>query len=148
MLATLLAVFLGSSLLHKELDRRTIYAVMAKPICRAEFLMGKFLGLWTTTGFLLSGMTLMVLALLTVVHHETPWILLGSLLLTLMELGIVTAFVILFSSFTTPGLTAFFTLEVRGHFELLGHAAELVQRNDRAGRVEPVLQVVPVPPIR
>lgn len=112
LLATLLAVFLGSSLLHKELDRRTIYAVMAKPIRRAEFLVGKFLGLWTTTGFLLAGMTLMVLALLTVVHRETPWILLGSLLLTLAELGIVTAFVIFFSSFTTPGLTAFFTVGV------------------------------------
>jgi Cu-processing system permease protein len=112
LLATLLAVFLGSSLLHKELDRRTIYAVMAKPIRRAEFLLGKFLGLWTTTGFLLAGMTLMVLALLTVVHRETPWILLGSLLLTLMELGVVTAFVIFFSSFTTPGLTAFFTVGV------------------------------------
>ena len=112
LLATLLAVFLGSSLLHKELDRRTIYAVMAKPIRRAEFLVGKFLGLWTTTGFLLAGMTLMVLALLTVVHGETPWILLGSLLLTLAELGIVIAFVILFSSFTTPGLTAFFTVSV------------------------------------
>jgi len=112
LLATLLAVFLGSNLLHKELDRQTIYAVMAKPIRRADFLMGKFLGLWTTTGFLLAGMTLMVLAQLTVVHRETPWILLGSLLLTLMELGIVTAFVIFFSSFTTPGLTAFFTISV------------------------------------
>ena len=118
LLATLLAVFLGSSLLHKELDRRTIYAVMAKPIRRAEFLVGKFLGLWTTTGFLLAGMTLMVLAQLTLVHRETPWILLGSLLLTLMELGIVTAFVIFFSSFTTPGLTAFFTVSaiVTGNF--------------------------------
>jgi len=57
-------------------------------------------------------MTLMVLAQLTLVHRETPWILLGSLLLTLMELGIVTAFVIFFSSFTTPGLTAFFTISV------------------------------------
>ena len=112
LLATLLAVFLGSSLLHKELDRRTIYAVMAKPIRRAEFLVGKFLGLWTTTGFLLAGMTLTVLAVLTVVHGETPWILFGSLLLTVMELGIVTAFVIFFSSFTTPGLTAFFTVSV------------------------------------
>lgn len=110
LLATLLVVVLGSSLLHKELDRRTIYAVMAKPIRRVEFLVGKFLGLWTTTGFLLAGMTLMLLALLTVVHRETPWILLGSLLLTVVEIGIVTAFVILFSSFTTPGLTAFFTI--------------------------------------
>ncbi len=112
LLATLCVVFLGSSLLYKELDRRTIYAVMAKPIHRAEFLFGKFVGLWATTGFLLVGMTVILLALLTVVHRETPWNLLGSLLLTLIELGIVTALVIFFSSFTTPGLTAFFTIAV------------------------------------
>jgi len=62
LLATLLAIFLGSTLLHKELDRRTIYAVMAKPIRREEFLLGKFLGLWATTGLLLAGMTGTVIA--------------------------------------------------------------------------------------
>jgi ABC-type transport system involved in multi-copper enzyme maturation permease subunit len=109
MLATLLAVFLGSSLLYKELDRRTIYSVIAKPIGRAEFLVGKFLGLWTTTGMLLAGMTAMVLVLLAVAYGNVPWVVTGSFLLTLVELGIVTALVVLFSSFTTPGLTALFT---------------------------------------
>ena len=109
MLATLLVVFLGSSLLHKELDRRTIYAVMAKPIRRGEFLIGKFLGLWTTAGFLLAGMTVIVLLLLALTYREVAWVIAGSFLLTLVELGIVTALVVLFSSFTTPGLTALFT---------------------------------------
>jgi ABC-type transport system involved in multi-copper enzyme maturation permease subunit len=112
LLATLLVVFLGSNLLYKELDRRTIYAVMAKPVRRAEFLLGKFIGLWLTTALLLVAMTLMVLALLAAVHGSAPWILLGSLQLTLFELGIVTALVIFFSSFTTPGLTALFTFGV------------------------------------
>jgi len=118
MLATLLAVFLGSTLLYKELDRRTIYAVMAKPIRRAEFLFGKFLGLWTTAGFLLAGMTAMVLVLLWVAYGEVPWVVAGSFLLTVVELGIVTALVVLFSSFTTPGLTALFTVAtlVAGQF--------------------------------
>ena len=118
LLATLLVVFLGSSLLYKELDRRTIVAVMAKPIRRVEFLLGKFFGLWTTTGLLLVGMTVMLLALLAVVHGEWPWIVFGSLFLTLIELGIVTAFVVFFSSFTTPGLTALFTVAaiVAGNF--------------------------------
>jgi ABC-type transport system involved in multi-copper enzyme maturation permease subunit len=118
LLATLLAIVLGSSLLHKELDRRTIYAVMAKPIRRAEFLFGKFAGLWATTALLLAGMTGIVLALLTVVYRETPWVIMGSLLLTLAELAVVTAIVVFFSSFTTPVLTAFFTIAsvVAGHF--------------------------------
>ncbi|HEX7079053.1 MAG TPA: ABC transporter permease subunit [Candidatus Eisenbacteria bacterium] len=118
MLATLLGVFLGSSLLHKELDRRTIYAVMAKPIRRSEFLLGKFAGLWATTAFLLVGMTAIVFLLLLVVYHQAPWVILGSMALSLAELLVIVAIVVLFSSFTTPALAAFFAIAtvVAGHF--------------------------------
>jgi hypothetical protein len=117
-LATLLAVFLGSTLLHKELERRTVYAVMAKPIRREEFLLGKFLGLWGTSGLLLAGMTGIVIATVTLFYAVTPWGTLPSLGLTILELGLVTALVTLFSSFTTPALTAFFALATvtAGHF--------------------------------
>jgi len=118
LLATLLAVVLGSSLLHKELERRTIYAVMAKPIRRSEFLFGKFLGLWVTAAALVAGMTLIVLGLLAVAYGASPWLLLGSMALTVIELGVITAIVVFFSSFTTPALTALFTTAtiVAGHF--------------------------------
>jgi len=117
-LATLLAVFLGSTLLHKELERRTVYAVMAKPIRREEFLLGKFLGLWGTSGLLLAGMTGIVIAAVTLFYATTPWGAVPSLGLTVLELGIVTALVTLFSAFTTPALTAFFALAMvtAGHF--------------------------------
>jgi len=65
LLATILCVFLGSSLLHKELERRTVYAVLAKPIRREEFLLGKFLGLWVTAAMLLGGMAVILLAVVT-----------------------------------------------------------------------------------
>jgi len=117
LLATLLAVFLGSSLLHKELERRTIYAVLSKPIRREEFLLGKFVGLWVTTGLLLAGMTLILLAVVTLSYRETPWSILGAAALSLVELGIVTALVILFSAFTTPLLASLFScgLFLAGH---------------------------------
>ena len=118
LLATLLAVVLGSTLLHKELERRTIYAVMAKPIRRGEFLLGKFLGLWSTAAALVVGMTAIVLILLATVYGERPWILLGSMALTIVELGVITALVVFFSAFTTPALTALFTAAaiVTGNF--------------------------------
>lgn len=118
LLATFLAITLGTSLLHKELERRTIYSVMAKPVRRTEYLIGKFLGLWSTGAALLVVTTLMVVAVLTVVYRDTPWLLAGSLALTLLEIGIVTAFVVFYSSFTTPGLAAFFTVTslVAGNF--------------------------------
>jgi Cu-processing system permease protein len=117
-LATILAVVLGSTLLHKEMERRTLYAVLAKPIRREAFLLGKFLGLWGTSGLLLAGMTGIVIATVTVFYAATPWGAVPSLLLTLTEIGIVTALVTLFSSFTTPALTAFFALAMvtAGHF--------------------------------
>jgi ABC-type transport system involved in multi-copper enzyme maturation permease subunit len=118
MLATLLAVVLGSTLLHKELERRTIYAVMAKPIRRSSFLLGKFLGLWVTSAALVAGMTAIVIALVAAVYRESAWLLLGSMALTVLELGVITAIVVFYSSFTTPALTALFTAAtiVAGHF--------------------------------
>jgi len=120
MLAILLTIVLGSSLLHKELDRRTIYAVMAKPIRRSEFLLGKYAGLWITAAALLAAMVAITMALVGVVSRSVPWPALGSLWLSLAELGVVTAVVVFFSSFTTPLLTAFFTAAVL----LAGHFAE------------------------
>ena len=118
MLATLLAVFLGSSLLHKELERRTIYSILAKPIRREEFLLGKFLGLWVTASLLLAAMAGTVAAVVTITYGDTPGVLAGAVGLSMMELGIVTAVVVVFSSFTTPALTAFFGISavVVGHF--------------------------------
>lgn len=117
-LATLVAVVLGSSLLHKELDRRTIYAVMAKPIRRSEFLLGKYAGLWVAAAALLAAMTVLTGLLLAVAGSGFPWPVAGALLLSLAELGVATAIVVFFSSFTTPLLTAFFTAAtlLAGHF--------------------------------
>jgi Cu-processing system permease protein len=117
-LATLLTVFLGSSLLHKELERRTVYAILAKPIRREEFLVGKFLGLWFTTSMLLVSMAGILAAVVTISYGATPWPVFGAVGLSVMELSIVTAVVVLFSSFTTPALTAFFAVAavVSGHF--------------------------------
>ncbi len=117
-LATLLAIVLGSSLLHKELDRRTILAVMAKPIRRSEFLLGKYAGLWTSAAALLAGMVAITVALLAATSRDVPWEASGALLLSMAELLIVTAVVIFFSSFTTPLLTAFFCAStlLAGHF--------------------------------
>ena len=117
-LATLLAIVLGSSLLHKELDRRTLYAVMAKPIHRSEFLVGKFAGLWASAAVLFSAMIAMTLALLALRYGTGPGPMLGAFALSLAELLVVAAVVVLFSAFTTPLLTAFFTAAtlLAGHF--------------------------------
>ena len=46
--SVLIAIFLGITLLHKEIEKRTIYTVLSKPVSRATYLLGKFLGLAAT----------------------------------------------------------------------------------------------------
>jgi ABC-type transport system involved in multi-copper enzyme maturation permease subunit len=135
LLATLLSVFLGASLLHKELERKTLYSILAKPVRREEFVLGKFFGLWFTTAALLAAMAGILASVVTVAYGRTPWTIAGATALSVIELGIVTAVVVLFSSFTTPALTAFFGIAavVVGHFAedlryFAAHGAPLLVR--------------------
>ena len=43
-----IAIFVGVSLIHREVERRTVYTILSKPISRAEFLLGKYVGLVVT----------------------------------------------------------------------------------------------------
>ena len=116
-----IAVFLGIGLVYKELDKRTIYALLAKPIRRHEFILGKYLGLLYTLFINVAVMTAgLELALLY--HGETGWSvflhLLPAVFLIFLSLSLVTALALLFSTFSTPALSALFTffLWVVGHF--------------------------------
>lgn len=48
--SVVIAIFLGSSLLYKEIERKTLYVILPKPIARFEFLLGKYFGIVVTTG--------------------------------------------------------------------------------------------------
>ncbi|MFZ1863087.1 MAG: hypothetical protein WAU39_02600 [Polyangiales bacterium] len=48
--SVVIAIFLGSSLLYKEIERKTLYVILPKPIARFEFLLGKYFGIVATTG--------------------------------------------------------------------------------------------------
>ena len=65
LLCFMIAILVGTSIVHREIDRRTIYTVISKPVERWEFIVGKFLGLVATVSLLLGAMTI----LLTVVDY-------------------------------------------------------------------------------
>ena len=109
---TLMAVFIGITLVHKEVDKRTIYAVLAKPVARWEFLAGKYLGLMLTLAVVTGLMAVFYLAMVWWKAGAPQWHLLPAILLAYLELSIVTAVAIVFSSFTTPMLAAVFTVAV------------------------------------
>lgn len=117
----LIAVFIGIGLVYKEIDRRTIYNIVSKPVERYQFLLGKFLGLLLTLAINVSVMAAGVygaLLYLTRTWHSEYLNLLPAVLLIYMQLVLVTAIALFFSTFSTPMLSAAFTLCIwlAGHF--------------------------------
>ncbi|HEV8426618.1 MAG TPA: ABC transporter permease subunit [Pyrinomonadaceae bacterium] len=116
-----IAIFVGVGLVYKEIERRTIYAVFSKPVGRGEFLVGKYLGLCLTllVNVLVMGVGVS-LALLYVSRGWDPLIptIWPAVLLIYMELMLLTAVALLFSSFSSPALSALLTflIFVVGHF--------------------------------
>jgi Cu-processing system permease protein len=118
---TFIATFVGVSLVYKEIERRTVYAIFAKPIGRGEFLLGKYLGLCLTLALNVAVMGAGVsLALFYVSGGYNPlalsiW---PAIALVYFELTILTAVALFFSSFSSPALSALltFSLFIVGHF--------------------------------
>lgn len=127
----LISVFIGIGLVWKEVERRSIYGVLSKPIRRYEFIVGKYLGLLLTLAVNVSVMTAAFYAVLaymawasppsTIAASPTPPVdprLLQAIVLIAMELALVTAIALFFSTFSSPFLSAGLTfgLWVAGHF--------------------------------
>jgi len=116
-----ISIFVGVGLVYKEIERRTIYAIFSKPVGRGEFLVGKYLGLCLT---LLVNVVVMgigvSLALVYVTKGWDPLIktIWPAVFLIYLELMILTAVSLLFSSFSSPALSALLTFFVFiiGHF--------------------------------
>jgi ABC-type transport system involved in multi-copper enzyme maturation permease subunit len=113
----LIAIFLGIGLVSKEIEKRTVYTIISKPIDRYQFILGKYLGLVLT---LLANVGVMALGLIGMAYLgegiSSPRLLL-AVLFVFLELMLVTALALLFSTFSSPTLSAIFTLclYVAGH---------------------------------
>lgn len=109
---TVIAILIGIGLVSKEIDKRTLYTVLARPVRRWEFIAGKFFGL---VGTLVVNTLFMALgffaALLYQMHHfeRADLYLLVALYFIVLQFMIVTALALLFSSFSTPLESAVFT---------------------------------------
>lgn len=116
-----IAIFVGVGLVYKEIERRTIYAIFSKPVGRGEFLLGKYAGLCLTLAVNVAVMGAGVSIALIYVRSGWDdlalriWPAVG---LIYVELMIVVALALLFSSFSSPALSALLTFFafVIGHF--------------------------------
>jgi ABC-type transport system involved in multi-copper enzyme maturation permease subunit len=126
-----IAVFIGIGLVSKEVERRSIYSLLSKPIRRHQLVLGKYVGLTLT---LAVNVSIMAAALYAVLGYmswgftpevQAAWdspaldpALLKAVGLILVELMLVTSIAVFFSTFSTPMLSAAFTfaLYIVGHF--------------------------------
>ena len=127
----LIAVFIGIGLVWKEVERRSIHSLLSKPVRRYQFVLGKYAGLTLTLIVNVAVMTLAFYAVLACMGWlavdvarqgwpapATDPALLAAIGLILVELLLVTAVALFFSTFSSPFLAAVLTLGlwVIGHF--------------------------------
>jgi len=112
-----IAVFVGIGLVGREIDRRTVYTILARPISRTQFVLGKYLGLVLT--LLINVLFMVAVFLVTLWAYSTPLhaALFQAVGLIFVELLLVTALALFFSTFSTATLSAIMTLG----FYIIGH---------------------------
>lgn len=105
-----IAIFIGVGMIHREVDRRTIYTILSKPVSRVDFLMGKYLGLVTTLWVQLAVMSagFVIVSWATGAPLDSGHAI--ALGMTALELAVLVAIATLFSSFATPFLAACYSV--------------------------------------
>lgn len=141
LIGVIIAIFVGISLVNKEIERRTIYTIMARPISRTFFIMGKYLGLALTLFVNLAIMMAVFLLTLWLYHVPVERSLFQAVELIFVEILVVTAIALFFSTFTSTTLSAIFTLGLY----VIGHlTADLrsMVANSESGTMKAVVDLL------
>lgn len=110
--AALIAIFLGVALMSREIAKKTLYAVLAKPVGRIMFLVGKYLGLLATLAVLVAIMGVSLTGVVAMFGVSVGLPLLHALAMIWVELALLAAAALVFSVFTGPFLSGMFSLGV------------------------------------
>src|SRR6185436_19462204 len=110
-----IAIFIGVGLVYKEIDKRTIYNLLSKPVHRYEFIAGKYAGLCLT--LLINSGVMLIATELAILYVNGKFVklqlaVLAAAYLVFLELALLIAVALMFSSFSTPLLSALFTFAV------------------------------------
>lgn len=113
----LMAILMGTGLVYKEIDKKTVYTLLSKPISRHQFLLGKFFGLVGTLFIMLLVMSLIFIIIFLLHSGQITWKFFASIGFVFLELCLITSVALLFSCFSTPILSSIFSLS----FYIIGH---------------------------
>lgn len=110
--SAMLCVFVGASLVYKEIERKTIYTLLPKPIHRWQFLLGKYLGVVAMMAVQTAVMGLALASQFWLLEEKFSFVMVQAVWLIFVEVLVVSAVAVLFSSFSTPFLSGMLTLGV------------------------------------
>jgi Cu-processing system permease protein len=143
---SLTAIFLGVFLLYTEVQRRTIHAIVSKPIDRWEFVVGKYLGMVLVLSLLVGLFAVAMFGQLFYQDVPVTAGLIKAVILAWMEVMTVAAIAIFFSSFSSPFLSGLFSLALWAIGRItpdLAAAAEAAKAGWIRMTAKAALQIVP-----
>lgn len=116
--ASILAIFVGSTLVSKEIDKQTILTLLARPISRTQFVFGKFLGLTLTSFTILIGLACVLAAVVSFLELEIGMPFVVALFGIFLEVLVLISLTLFFGSFSRPMMTVIFAscLFLIGHW--------------------------------
>jgi len=114
----LITLFVGTNLINREIDKKTIYLLLTKPLRRADFILGKHLGLSLTLLVITFLMSVAFYFLVWIISQEISFVYLQAIFLNYIELVLLVAFAIFFSTLASPVMSSIYTLSIYviGHF--------------------------------
>jgi ABC-type transport system involved in multi-copper enzyme maturation permease subunit len=139
--SVLIAVFVGVNLVYKEIDRKTIFTIIPKPIFRMQFLVGKALGLSLTMLIQVLVMGLVLYLQFLAVDARFGLEMVQALFLVYIEVLVIVGVALLFSSFSTPFLSGMLTLGVFAVGRFVDRLADLRLKTDGGDRTPELDQV-------
>jgi ABC-type transport system involved in multi-copper enzyme maturation permease subunit len=128
----LTTIIIGSALIHRDIEKRTLYTVLSKPVRRGEIVAGKFLGLAALVALLVLAMLLIHQLIIFVQEGSFAPTLLIAFPFTLLEVSVILGILLLFSSFSSSTLTSI----MGAIFFVAGHAMPDLKLFAESTRIE------------
>lgn len=126
-------VVVGSTLVHKEIDKNAVYMVLIRPVSRLEYVVGKFFGIMTAVVIIAVVMGFLTAFSVLLGGGKVTGQLVAAVYFSLLEMGVMCSIVLFFSTFTTPILTFFFAACVFAAGSLSGDLRLFAEKMGSAG---------------
>ena len=108
--SVVLCIFAGTSIIYKEIEKKTIFLIVPRSISRGQFLLGKWGGLFLAMSLVVTAMTMILLIECALLKISPGVALFKGVLLVYFEVAVLLAMALFFSSFSSPAITGMLTI--------------------------------------